>query len=118
MQKKKFSKRMRLDDGCNNNLDLNSTLDSASKNTRWTCAGDTSLVEPEILEDMGVSMLEDEEVSCGSIKKLKTQEYNNASPNGSETSRQRPSQESTDNIFGNHTTIYRESSFDTVHLDR
>lgn len=109
------SKRMRLDDGCNNNL--SSTLNSATKNNaRWTCAGDTSLVEPEILEDMGVSMLEDEEISCESLKQLPSHECT-ASPTGSEGSR-RPAAEIVENVFANHPTIYRESSFDTVNLDR
>ncbi|XP_070154127.1 S-phase kinase-associated protein 2 isoform X1 [Polyergus mexicanus] len=56
------SKRLRLDDGCNNNL--NSTVNSESQNTRWSYSGNASLIEPEILEDMGVSMLEDGIVNC------------------------------------------------------
>ncbi|XP_048505056.1 S-phase kinase-associated protein 2 isoform X2 [Athalia rosae] len=109
------SKRMRLDDGCNNNL--NSTLNSATKsNTRWTCAGDTSLVEPEILEDMGVSMLEDEEVSCESMKKLQSHECT-ISPTSSESSRkQAPEKE--DIEFKSHTAIYRDTSFNNINLDR
>lgn len=58
---------MRLDDGCNNNID-----NEVKENEHWSCAGDTSLVEPEILEDMGVSMLADGEGSRESL--LKTQE--------------------------------------------
>lgn len=64
------SKRMRLDDGCNNNLDSATEKD----NEKWSCSGDTSLVEPEILEDMGVGMLADGEVSRDSLQTLKTQE--------------------------------------------
>lgn len=52
-----------MDDGCNNNL--NSTVNSESENnTRWSYSGNASLIEPEILEDMGVSMLEDGVVNC------------------------------------------------------
>ncbi|XP_011259232.1 S-phase kinase-associated protein 2 isoform X1 [Camponotus floridanus] len=57
------SKRLRLDDGCNNNL--NSTVNSESQSsTGWSYSGNASLIEPEILEDMGVSMLEDGIVNC------------------------------------------------------
>lgn len=52
-----------MDDGCNNNL--NSTVNSESQNsTGWSYSGNASLIEPEILEDMGVSMLEDGIVDC------------------------------------------------------
>ena len=65
-----FSKRMRVDDGSNNNTNV-ATKDSK----QWTYSGDTSLVEPEILEDMGVSMLADGESSQeNKIPLLKTQE--------------------------------------------
>ncbi|XP_078050740.1 S-phase kinase-associated protein 2 isoform X2 [Augochlora pura] len=53
------SKILRLDDSCNNNL--NSILNEEPiNNESWSYSGDGSLVEPEILTDMGVSMLEDE----------------------------------------------------------
>lgn len=61
---------MRLDDGCNNNLNGS----SVTENERWSCSGDTSLVEPEILEDMGVSMLADEASRESIQTQLKTQE--------------------------------------------
>ena len=48
---------MRTDDGCNNNM-KNS---SPNENAGWTYSADTSLVESEIMEEMGVSMLEEEE---------------------------------------------------------
>ncbi|KAL7288698.1 hypothetical protein TKK_0017423 [Trichogramma kaykai] len=64
------SKKMRLDDGCNNNLNG----DSEQESEKWSCAGDTSLVEPEILQDMGVSMLADGEASRESLQAMKTQE--------------------------------------------
>lgn len=48
-----------MDNSCNNVL--NSTFNNESQNnTRWSYSGTASLVEPEILEDMGVGMLEDE----------------------------------------------------------
>ncbi|XP_012270645.1 S-phase kinase-associated protein 2 isoform X2 [Orussus abietinus] len=108
------SKRIRLDDGCNNNL--NSTLNSISKSSvRWSCASDASLVEPEILEDMGVSMLEDEEVSCESLKKLQSQECT-ISPTSSESSRLMPPIEN--ELHNNRDAIYRTSSFDTVRSEQ
>lgn len=52
-----------MDDGCNNNL--NSTVNSESQSSAgWSYSGNASLIEPEILEDMGVSMLEDGIVNC------------------------------------------------------
>ncbi|XP_017886904.1 S-phase kinase-associated protein 2 isoform X2 [Ceratina calcarata] len=63
------SKRLRVDDSCNN---LNRTLtDSPPKdNSKWSYSADASLVEPEILEEMGVSMLEGEDLlNCESTKK-------------------------------------------------
>ncbi|CAG5104254.1 Similar to SKP2: S-phase kinase-associated protein 2 (Homo sapiens) [Cotesia congregata] len=73
------SKRMKLDDGCNNNL--NSTLNSESKNgRRWSYRGDTSLVEPEVLVDLGVSMLDDD-ASLESFKKpLDQDSYHSEDP--------------------------------------
>ncbi|XP_033338576.2 S-phase kinase-associated protein 2 [Megalopta genalis] len=60
------SKILRLDDGCNNNL--NGILNEKPvSNERWSYSGDGSLVEPEILADMGVGMLEDE-ASCDRTK--------------------------------------------------
>ncbi|XP_043249572.1 S-phase kinase-associated protein 2 [Colletes gigas] len=105
------SKRLRLDKNCNNNL--NSTLNSASKNNEnWSCSGDTSLVEPEILEDMGVSMLEDE---ASQESTRKSQSLNGPiSPAGPNTSRQCE----TVNAFEHQQSIYRGSSFDTVVMDR
>lgn len=107
-----YSKRLRLDDNCNNNL--NSTLNSASKtNEKWSRSGDTSLVEPEILEDMGVSMLEDEASHEGARKSQS--QGGPISPTGSDTSRQR---ETVVNTFESQQNIYRGSNFDTVLTDR
>jgi hypothetical protein len=62
-----------LNDGYNNNL--NNTFNNKSQNnTRWSYSGDVSLLEPEILKDMGVDMLEKEIINCGSTKKLQSEE--------------------------------------------
>ncbi|CAK9796887.1 S-phase kinase-associated protein 2 [Anthophora plagiata] len=106
------SKRLRLDDSCNNNL--NSTLNSTSKNNaKWSCSGDGNLVEPEILEDMGVSMLEDEASSCESIKKSQSLEHT-VSPASSNNGRQCEKI----NSFESQESIYRTCSFETVSMDR
>ncbi|XP_012233129.1 S-phase kinase-associated protein 2 [Linepithema humile] len=66
------SKRLCLDNDCNNIL--NSSFDSGSQsNTRWSYSGTASLVEPEILEDMGVGMLEDER-NCKNTKTLESED--------------------------------------------
>ncbi|XP_066597239.1 S-phase kinase-associated protein 2 isoform X2 [Prorops nasuta] len=106
------SKRIRLEDGCNNNL--NSTLNSASKNnTKWTCAGDTSLVEPEILEDMGVSILVDVEASCESLKPSPCEEVK-FSPISLENRQNQPDE---NNDINKQDSVYR-SSFETTSIDR
>ncbi|XP_006622814.1 S-phase kinase-associated protein 2 isoform X2 [Apis dorsata] len=104
------SKRLRLDDSCNN---LNDTLNSASKNnTKWSYSGDANLVEPEILEDMGVSMLEDEASSYESTKKTDSLERT-TSPIISDNSGQCDKI----NSFQSQENIYRGSNFDTVSID-
>lgn len=106
-----YSKRLRLDDSCNN---LNDTLNSASKNnTKWSYSGDANLVEPEILEDMGVSMLEDEASSYESTKKTGSLEQT-TSPIISDNSGQCDKI----NSFQSQENIYRGSNFDTVSMDR
>ncbi|XP_074109741.1 S-phase kinase-associated protein 2 isoform X1 [Cotesia typhae] len=105
------SKRMKLDDGCNNNL--NSTLNSESKNgRRWSYRGDTSLVEPEVLVDLGVSMLDDD-ASSESFKKP-SQDEATSSPDesSSESSRQFPENGTTD--LDDKNKIYKSSNFDTI----
>lgn len=102
---------MKLDDGCNNNL--NSTLNSESKNgRRWSYRGDTSLVEPEVLVDLGVSMLDDD-ASSESFKKP-SQDEATSSPDesSSESSRQFPENGTTD--LDDKNKIYKSSSFDTI----
>lgn len=105
---------MKLDDGCNNNL--NSTLNSESKNgRRWSYRGDTSLVEPEVLVDLGVSMLDDD-ASSESLKKSSSQDgVISLSESSSECSRQPTENGSTalddkDKIYG--------SSFEKIGLER
>lgn len=85
---------MRLDDGCNNNLET--TLNGTSKNddNRWTCPVDTSLVEADVMVDLGVSMLADE-TSCESVKKIETQ----AQFNTSSTNKQSPNHDQNERSF-------------------
>ncbi|KAK9293622.1 hypothetical protein QLX08_011480 [Tetragonisca angustula] len=105
------SKRLRLDDNCNNSL--NNCLNNTSNNsTKWLCSGDTSLVEPEILEDMGVSMLEDEAISYKSTRKSHSLERI-ASPTVSNNRGQCGKL----NNSQNQEYSYSGSSFDTVSID-
>lgn len=106
------SKRLRLDDSCNNNF--NSTLNSASKNSgKWTCSGDGNLAEAGIFEDMGVSMLEDEASSYENAKKSR-------SPEGATlaTASKKGRQCEKVNSFDSQESIYRGSSFETASIDR
>lgn len=67
------SKRLRLNDGYYNNL--NSTLNSdCQSGTKWLYSGNTNFVETEILQDMGVGMLEDEISNSESIKTLQSED--------------------------------------------
>lgn len=67
------SKRLCLNDSGNNNL--NSTLSNESQNsTRWSYSGDVSLLEPEVLKDMGVGMLEEDIMSNTSTKQTQSEE--------------------------------------------
>ncbi|XP_076238949.1 S-phase kinase-associated protein 2 isoform X2 [Calliopsis andreniformis] len=105
------SKRLRLDDSCNNNL--NSTLNSESKNSgKWSCSGETNIVEPEILEEMGVSMLEEEEALYESSRKSQSQE-DAVSPSFDDNRQYKK----LDN-FENQENVYRSSSFEAVNIDR
>ncbi|XP_032675735.1 S-phase kinase-associated protein 2 [Odontomachus brunneus] len=63
------SKKIPLENTCNNNLNNNMPQNSR----RWSYSGNTSFVEPEILEDMGVSMLEDPVTNDESTKQLQSQ---------------------------------------------
>lgn len=104
------SKRMRLDDGCNNNLNV----PSVKENETWSCSGDTSLVEPEILEDMGVGMLADGEGSRESSQTLKTQECT-ISPKNFEAERHSTRSVDTDLVTQE---TFKGSSFESASLDR
>ncbi|XP_011495682.1 PREDICTED: S-phase kinase-associated protein 2 isoform X2 [Ceratosolen solmsi marchali] len=103
------SKRMRLDDGCNNNLNSASVKESE----RWSCSGDTSLVEPEILEDMGVSMLADGEASRESLQILKTQECT-ISPKNFESNRHSKNKST---MYETKET-FKSTSFEPANVDR
>lgn len=103
------SKRIKLDDGCNNNV--NGT--AVKENERWSCSGDTSLVEPEILEDMGVGMLTDGEGSRESSQNLKTQECL-LSPKKYESDKHT---KSSDTAYQSQET-FRTASFESTNVDR
>lgn len=106
------SKQLRLDDSCNNNL--NDSLNSTTKHSaKWSCSGDTSLVEPEILEEMGVSMLEDGASNCESTRKSHSLEQT-ISP----TILDNNGQCKNINDSQSQECIYRGSSLDTTSIDR
>jgi F-box and leucine-rich repeat protein 1 (S-phase kinase-associated protein 2) len=100
---------MRLDDGCNNNLNNA----SVKERERWSCSGDTSLVEPEILEDMGVSMLADGEASRESLQTLKTQECT-ISPKNFESGRHSKNK----NAIYEAKETFKSKSFEPTNGDR
>lgn len=102
-----------MDDGCNNNL--NSTLNSDSRNsTKWPYSGNTSLIEPEILEDMGVGMLEDGIANYESTKRLQSEECTILSENLN--SNNRSIIDETD-AFGYQEEVYT-SSLEIANTDR
>ncbi|XP_058794171.1 S-phase kinase-associated protein 2 isoform X2 [Phymastichus coffea] len=103
------SKRIKLDDGCNNNV--NGTEER--ENEKWSCSGDTSLVEPEILEDMGVGMLADGEGSHESLQNLKTQECTISPKNFEAEMRAKHS----DSTYQSQKT-FRTASFESTNPDR
>ncbi|XP_015430317.1 PREDICTED: S-phase kinase-associated protein 2-like isoform X2 [Dufourea novaeangliae] len=103
------SKRLRLDDSCNNNL--NTTRSSEPKsNEKWLCSGDGTHVEPEILEDMGVSMLEDE-TSCESTRKSQSLRHPLSPPNSH-------NDRHCEKVNSFEKNIYRGSTFKAVGIDR
>lgn len=107
------SKRLRLDDGCNNNL--NSTLNSDSRNsTKWPYSGNASLIEPEILEDMGVGMLEGG-VANYVQKRLQSEECTILSENLD--SNNKSIIDETD-AFGYQEEVYTSSSLEIANTDR
>lgn len=100
---------MRLDDGCNNNINGS----SVTENERWSCSGDTSLVEPEILEDMGVSMLADEASRESLQTQLKTQECT-ISPKNFEAERKSKKLKTAHEKQEN----FKSTNFSADHIDR
>lgn len=103
-----------MDDGCNN---LNSTFNSTSKNnTRWSYNADSSLVEPEILEDMGVSMLEDEAINCDNVNKVQSPD-STVSLNNADNNKRLPLNDN--GIYeSEQKSLYRGTSFETASIER
>ncbi|XP_047356452.1 S-phase kinase-associated protein 2-like isoform X1 [Vespa velutina] len=108
------SKRVRMDDGCNN---LNSTFNSTSKNnTRWSYNADSSLVEPEILEDMGVSMLEDEAINCDNVNKVQSPDCT-VSLTNADNNKRLPLNDN--GIYDSEQkSLYRGTTFESVTIER
>ncbi|XP_071633405.1 S-phase kinase-associated protein 2 isoform X1 [Temnothorax longispinosus] len=107
-------KRLRLDDGCNNNL--NSTLDSDSRNdTKWSYSGNASLIEPEMLEDMGVGMLEDGVGNYESTKRLQSEECTILSENLDSHNRSIIDES---DVFGYQEEVYTSSGLEIANTDR
>ncbi|XP_063991790.1 S-phase kinase-associated protein 2 isoform X2 [Diachasmimorpha longicaudata] len=107
------SKRKRLDDGCNNNLNNSRNNDSKSAR-KWKCPGDTSVVEAAVMVDLGVSMLDDE-TSCDSVKRSQSQDRS-VSPSSMVSGRHAAAD---DNILGDEKeNIYRCSKFERGNLSR
>lgn len=107
-----------MDDGCNNNL--NSTLNNDSQNDRkWPYSGNASLIEPEILEDMGVGMLEDGVANYESTKRSQSEDCTILLKN-------LDSNRSIDNnrsiiepdVFGYQEEVYTSSSLEIANTDR
>lgn len=108
------SKRLRLDDGCNNNL--NSTFNNDSRNSsKWPYSGNASLIEPEILEDMGVGMLEDGVANYESTKRLQSEQCTILSENLD--SNTRPIIDEPD-VFEYQEEVYTSSGLEIANADR
>lgn len=108
-----------MDDGCNNNL--NSTLNNDPQNDRkWPYSGNASLIEPEILEDMGVGMLEDGVANYESTKRSQSEERtillknldNNRSIGNNRSIVDEP------DVFGYQEEVYTSSSLEIANADR
>lgn len=103
-----------MDDGCNNNL--NGTLDSDSQNdTKWPYSGNASLIEPEILEDMGVGMLEDGVTNYESTKRLQSEECTILSENLDSNNRSIIDEP---DVFGYQEEVYTSSSLEIANTNR
>lgn len=103
-----------MDDGCNNNL--NGILESDSQNdTKWPYSGNASLIEPEILEDMGVGMLEDGITNYESTKRLQSEECTILSENLDSNNRSIIDEA---DVFGYQEEVYTSSSLEIANIDR
>lgn len=109
------SKRLRLDGSCNNNL--NDTLNSSSQNEKWEMpySGNASLIEPEILEDMGVSILEDGVTNYESTKRLQSEKCTILSENLDSNNRSIIDEP---DVFGYQEEVYTSSSLEIANTDR
>lgn len=106
------SKRLRLDNGCNLNSMLNNGLQNG---TKWSFSGDTSFVEPEILEDMGVSMLEDAVVNIESTRQPMQSQERVISPVSSNGNKRLLNEI---NSIVCHEEIHTSSNSDIVNIER
>lgn len=99
---------------------VNSTFDNESQsNTRWSY-GTTSLVESEMMEDMGVNVLEDEE-NCENTKKVESEDYTECSVSLDDEKTLMTNE--TDFEYQQHGTIstagyYTSSNLETVNTER
>ncbi|XP_012525689.1 S-phase kinase-associated protein 2 isoform X2 [Monomorium pharaonis] len=104
------SKRLRLDDGCNNNLNGDSR-----NSAKWPYSGNTSLIEPEILEDMGVGMLEDGVMNYESTKRLQSEQCTILSENLDSNHK---SMIDEPDAFGYQEEVYTSSNLEIVNTNR
>ncbi|KAI4477801.1 hypothetical protein M0802_014633 [Mischocyttarus mexicanus] len=107
------SKRLRIDDKGNN---LNSTFNSTSKiNTRWSYTGDSSFVEPEILEDMGVSIIEDDAIHCST--EVESPDYTISSLSNAASNERLPLNEN-ETYESESNSLYIDSNFNSNNVIR
>lgn len=106
------SKKIHLENTCNNNLNNN----LPQNNTRWSYSGNTSFVEPEILEDMGVGMLEDPVTNNESTKQLsKNWVISSVSSDSNKKLRNKIHE---NNGIECHERIHVSSNMDNAHVER
>ncbi|XP_015186565.1 PREDICTED: S-phase kinase-associated protein 2-like isoform X2 [Polistes dominula] len=107
------SKRLCTEDECNH---LNSTFNSTSKlNTRWSYTADASFVEPEILEDMGVSIIEDDAVNCDT--KVQSPDFT-ISLNNAASNERLPINENNETYESEPNSLYIDSNFNSNNVER
>ncbi|XP_011877535.1 PREDICTED: S-phase kinase-associated protein 2 isoform X2 [Vollenhovia emeryi] len=104
------SKRLRLDNGCDNNLNGDSR-----KDTKWSYSGNASLIEPKILEDMGVGMLENGVANYESTKRLQSEKCTILSKNLDGNNRSIIDEP---DVFGYQEEVYTSSSLEIANTDR